>query len=82
MSDLFSTGSLTAANNLDIGASVGTANTGDLRRKYNFSDRVSELAVQQDPFFRLVSKVAKNQQMTLISNLLKRDTLGIKDMHM
>ena len=59
MSDLFSTGSLTAANNLDIGASVGTANTGDLRRKYNFSDRVSELAVQQDPFFRLVSKVAK-----------------------
>jgi len=59
MSDLFSTGSSVAANNLDIGASVGTANTGDLRRKYNFSDRVSELAVQQDPFFRLVSKVAK-----------------------
>jgi len=59
MSDLFSTGSSVAANNLDIGASVGTANTGDLRRKYNFSDRVSELAIQQDPFFRLVSKVAK-----------------------
>lgn len=56
MSDLFSTGSLTAANNLDIGASVGTANTGDLRRKYNFSDRVSELAVQQDPFSVLFQK--------------------------
>ena len=59
MSDLFSTGSSVSANNLDVNASVGTANTGDLRRKYNFSDRVSELAVQQDPFFRLVSKVAK-----------------------
>jgi len=25
--------------------------TGDLRRKYNFGDRVSELAIAQDPFF-------------------------------
>ena len=33
--------------------------TGDLRRKYNFGDRVSELAIAQDPFFRFVSKVAK-----------------------
>ncbi len=36
-----------------------TANTGDLRRKYNFGDQVSELALSQDPFFRFVSKVAK-----------------------
>ena len=35
-------------------------NTGDLRRKYNFGDRLSELAIAQDPFFRLVSKVAKS----------------------
>ena len=34
-------------------------NTGALRRKYNFGDYVSELALAQDPFFRFVSKVAK-----------------------
>ena len=33
--------------------------TGDLRRKYNFGDRISELAIAQDPFFRFLSKVAK-----------------------
>ena len=33
--------------------------TGALRRKYNFGDKVSELALAQDPFFRFVSKVAK-----------------------
>ena len=33
--------------------------TGDLRRKYNFGDRVSELAIAQDPFFRFLSKVSK-----------------------
>ena len=37
----------------------GNLSTGDLRRKYNFGDRVSELAIAQDPFFRFVSKVAK-----------------------
>ena len=33
--------------------------TGDLRRKYNFGDRVSELAIAQDPFFRFVSSRQK-----------------------
>ena len=33
--------------------------TGNLRRKYNFGDRVSEVAIAQDPFFRFLSKVAK-----------------------
>lgn len=33
--------------------------TGDIRRKYNFGSRVSELAIPQDPFFRLLNKVAK-----------------------
>jgi len=37
----------------------GNLSTGDLRRKYNFGDRVSELAIAQDPFFRFVSKIAK-----------------------
>ena len=41
------------------GDSTNNPNTGDLRRKYNFGDRVSELAIAQDPFFRFVSKVSK-----------------------
>ena len=40
------------------GTSTGLA-TGDIRRRYNFGSRVSELAIPQDPFFRFVSKVAK-----------------------
>ena len=59
MSDLFTTAGLVSADRLDSAANVTQADTGDLRRKYNFSDKVSELAIQQDPFFRLVSKVAK-----------------------
>jgi hypothetical protein len=34
-------------------------NTGALRRKYNFGNRVTELALAQDPFFRFVSMVSK-----------------------
>ena len=66
MSDLFNLGNLGqgevsssgpgAASNITVTAGL---NTGDLRRKYNFGDRVSELAIAQDPFFRFVSKVAK-----------------------
>ena len=33
--------------------------TGDIRRRYNFGDRVSELAIAQDPFFRFLNKCAK-----------------------
>ena len=43
---------------LGPGTSTGL-DTGDLRRKYNFGDRVSEVAISQDPFFRFLSKVAK-----------------------
>ena len=59
MADLFYTGSTTSSLNLDTGATYGTIDTGDLRRKYNFGDRVSELAISQDPFFRFVSKLNK-----------------------
>ena len=42
------------------GPGAGTGlNPGDLRRKFNFGDRVSELAIAQEPFFRFVSKVSK-----------------------
>ena len=42
-----------------LGQDGSSLKTGDLRRKYNFGDRVSELAIAQDPFFRFVSKVSK-----------------------
>ena len=63
---LYSSGSNigTFADNATTGAPSGYSgcapvDTGDLRRKYDFSSRVSELAVSQDPFFRLVSQLAK-----------------------
>ena len=41
-------------------ASQGSSlSTGDLRRRYDFSERFSELALDQTPFFRLMSKLAK-----------------------
>ena len=43
----------------DRSGTAQTIDTGDLRRKYDFGDRVSELSIAQDPFFRLVSKLAK-----------------------
>lgn len=36
-----------------------TQSTGDLRRRFDFSDRVSELSPDQTPFFTMLSKVAK-----------------------
>ena len=51
--DLFQLGDLGVADD------NSTLSTGDLRRKYNFGSRVSELAIAQDPFFRLASKISK-----------------------
>jgi hypothetical protein len=60
MADLFSlesTGDVAAGS---AGSRLGTAlDTGALRRKYGFGSRVSELAIAQDPFFRMVSKLSK-----------------------
>ena len=68
MADLFQVGTTPNGSPADLtvsdvdglgpggGSSLGT---GDLRRKYNFGDRVSELALAQDPFFRFLSKVSK-----------------------
>ena len=41
------------------GSTASTYNTGALRRKYNFGNYVSELALSQDPFFRFLSMVSK-----------------------
>ena len=62
MADLFQ---LESTADVSSGGSTGQPlygqdlNTGVLRRKYNFGDRVSELQIAQDPFFRMVSKLAK-----------------------
>ena len=62
MADLFT---LESTADVSAGGSTGSPrygqdlDTGVLRRKYDFGDRVSELAIAQDPFFRLVSKLAK-----------------------
>jgi len=36
-----------------------TIDTGDLRRKYNFADKFTELSIAQTPFFRVVAAVGK-----------------------
>ncbi|MBC8410478.1 MAG: DUF5309 family protein [Rhodobacteraceae bacterium] len=60
MSDLFNLSNLGVSDNSGNGPGAGASlGTGDLRRKYNFGDRVSELSVSQDPFFRFLSKVSK-----------------------
>ena len=59
-SSLLQIGSVTGLTESTAGLSSSPVlDTGDLRRRYNFGDRVSELAIAQDPFFRLVSKVNK-----------------------
>jgi len=55
--DILSIGSIADVDS--PGSAGSTLDTGVLRRKYNFGDRVSELALAQDPFFRFVSQVAK-----------------------
>ena len=62
MADLFQ---LESTADVDAGAAgsrqgATDLDTGVLRRKYNFGDRVSELSIAADPFFRMVSKLAKN----------------------
>ena len=64
MSDFFS--AITPSEDLTVvdvngrGPDNSTSlDTGDLRRKYNFGDRVSEVSIAQDPFFRFLSKVSK-----------------------
>ena len=67
MADLFQVGvrggsqtDLTVQDVDGLGPGAGSnLDTGDLRRKYNFGDRVSELSLAQDPFFRFLAKAAK-----------------------
>ena len=61
MADLFQleSGLTESSSPSGISPASSTLSTGDLRRKYNFGERVSELQIAQDPFFRFLSKVAK-----------------------
>ena len=57
MADLFDLASAQPVG-LGVADDNSSLSTGDLRRKYNFGSRVSELAIAQDPFFRLVSRLS------------------------
>jgi len=63
MADLFSLETYSdtvSTNGVSSGPRHGTGlDTGDLRRKFNFGDRVSELSIAQDPFFRFLAKASK-----------------------
>ena len=59
MADLFQIGDVSSLTESGSAIAGSALSTGDLRRKYNFGDRVSELAIAQDPFFRFVSKISK-----------------------
>ena len=59
MADLFQIGDVSGLTESGSAIAGSALSTGDLRRKYNFGDRVSELAIAQDPFFRMLSKVSK-----------------------
>ena len=55
---------------------------GDLRRRYNFGASVSELAIDQTPFFRFILKLQVKQLTTLSLNQQKKDIAFIRDMLM
>ena len=59
MADVFGMETYGASPDAGHSGSTTIPDTGDLRRRYNFGDRVSELSIAQDPFFRFVSQVAK-----------------------
>ena len=59
MADIFGLSDSTGLTESGSAIAGSALSTGDLRRKYNFGDRVSELAIAQDPFFRFLSKVSK-----------------------
>ena len=49
MADLFQLSNLTTSD-VDSPSSAGSSlDTGDLRRKFNFGNQVSELSIAQDP---------------------------------
>ena len=87
MADLFQVGVLSGSGSKDLTVAdhdgalgPGTPSnyvTGDLRRKYNFGDRVSELCQHKIHFFGSYQKQLRNLQMTLPSNGQRNALHGI-----
>ncbi len=59
MSDTLNIGNFTGLGEGAAALAGSTYDTGDLRRKFNFGDRFSELKIMQDPYFRLMSVLRK-----------------------
>lgn len=59
MSDYFNLSNISPGSLAEKFESSEQYAVGSLRRKYNFGDKVNELMISQDPFFALMSKVAK-----------------------
>jgi hypothetical protein len=59
MADTLTLSNFTGLTENGAGTTGSTLDTGDLRRKFNFGDRVSMLNIAQDPFFRFISKLRK-----------------------
>ena len=80
MSDILSLGTVADA---DSPSSSGSSlDTGVLRRKYNFGDRVSELAVSRILSLGLLVQFLKNLQMILVSSSRNEDNPSINVMYM
>jgi len=60
MADTLGLSNFTGLTESGAASTGSTYSTGDLRRKYNFGDRVSELKIMQDPYFRLMSLLRKS----------------------
>lgn len=69
-------GEATVFSNIASQTGAGTASLDNTRRKFDFGDRVAELAPQQSPFFVYLNKVAKKLLMTLCSSFLSKDISG------
>lgn len=59
MSDTLTLSNFTGLTENGAATTGSTLDTGDLRRKYNFGNRVSMLNIAQDPFFHFISKLRK-----------------------
>jgi len=59
MSDTLTLSQFTGLTESGAASTGSTLSTGDLRRKYDFGDKVSELSIPQDPYFRFLAKLRK-----------------------
>ena len=58
------------------GIAGGSPDTGEMRRKYNFAEKFTELSIDQTPFSGLYLRLGINQPMILSLNLPKSVNRG------